>query len=182
MSNTHPNVLWRKHYGKAAWNHKEPLCAAGCLTHSIQGGPDNMAATLTFTLPSLSALSLLARQAQKVCLLYPFRRECSARLAKSAPHPSLQEHTAFRLIPRLQQLALYLLLRKKPCVVREKRIIVLISRQTEREREGGCVEHECLEVNTVSGNEFSKQLFSVSEDCCRLSHRQSVSHGRKAHL
>lgn len=135
MSNTHPNVLWRQHYGKAAWDHKELLCAARCLTHSIQGGPDNTAATLTFTLPSLSALPLLlARQAQKVCLPYPFRRACSPRLAKSTPHPSLQEHTAFRLIPRLQQLALYLLLRKKPCVVREKGIIVLISRQTERER------------------------------------------------
>lgn len=37
ISNTHPNVLLRQHYGKAAlaaWDHKEPLCVAECFTHT----------------------------------------------------------------------------------------------------------------------------------------------------
>lgn len=62
----HPDVLWRQHYGKAALNHsrttKGLFVLQSVFTHAaFRRGPDNTAATLTFTLHSHCSALVVAQ-------------------------------------------------------------------------------------------------------------------------
>lgn len=142
----HPNVLLKQHYGKAALNHngttKGPFVLRWVFTHAaFRRGPDNTAATLTFTLHShCSALVVVQALAERslyasppsVCLCIrlpcPTTRARSACLAKSPPRPLLLERcrlTSSHDCKRQQQLTLNLLRGgKKDQCCEAKRIMV----------------------------------------------------------
>lgn len=148
ISSTHPNVLWRQHYGKAAlatWDHKEALCVAVCFTHththSIQRGADNIAVTLTFTLHSLCTDLVIAQTGTerslyiRVCVWFfragladPFMSACYPCFAKSPLLPFLQEHCP-QYYPQVATASSLTASQKRTSVVRKRGLWVV-------EREG----------------------------------------------
>lgn len=111
ISNTHPNVTLRQHYGKAAlaaWDHKKALCVAVCFTHTQHSRRTRQHSSHTNIYPSLSLRCpcyCLGRHRKEplylsvclcVCLCtrlpYPSMRACYLCFAKSPRLSFLQEH------------------------------------------------------------------------------------------
>lgn len=92
-TDVHPNVLLRQHYGKAALNHnwttKGLFVLQPVFTHAaFRGGPDNTAATLTFTLHSHCSALVVAQALTERSLYASPQCVCAcARVYTSAlPH------------------------------------------------------------------------------------------------
>lgn len=101
-TNMHPNVLLKQHYGKAALNHngttKGLFVLPSVFTHAaFRRGPDNTAATLTFTLHSHCSALVVAQALAERSLYASPKCVCVCVYVCPAPRrvharPALRNH------------------------------------------------------------------------------------------